>query len=77
MEEFEVSSVATGYHIYKENWTPFVTEHLELKREGGNDKDRYAVAVLRNINAVGHIPRRISAACSLFIQRIGASSTLL
>ena len=55
MEEFEVSSVASRYHIYKETWPPFLTEHLECKREEGNDKDRYAVAVLRHDSVVGHI----------------------
>ena len=76
MEEFEVSSVVRGYHVYKETWTPFLTEHLECKREEGNDKDRYAVAVVRHDSVVGHIARRISAACCLF-KRMGASSALL
>ena len=66
MEKFEVSSVVRGYHIYKETWTPFLTEHLECKWEEGNDKDRYAVAVLRHDSVVGYIVRRISAACCLF-----------
>ena len=47
MEEFEVASVVRGYHIYKETWTPFLMENLECKWEEGNDKDRYAVAVLK------------------------------
>ena len=51
-------------YIYKETWTPFLTEHLECKREEGNDKDRYAIAVLRHDTVVGHIARRISAACT-------------
>ena len=72
MEEFEVSSIVRGYHIYKETWTPFLTEHLECKREEGNYKDRYAVAVLRHDSVVGHIARRISAACTLFIQKNGS-----
>ena len=58
MEEFEVSSVVRGYHIYKETWTPFLTEHLECKREEGNNKDRYAVAMLRHDSVVGHIARK-------------------
>ena len=58
-------------HIYKETWTPFLMEHLECKRKEGNNKDRYAVVVLRH-DTVGHIARRISAACSLFIQKNGS-----
>ena len=40
-------------------------EQLSCKRETGN-KDRYAVAVLQDHNTVGHLPRKISAACSFF-----------
>ena len=70
--KFEVSSVVRGYHVYKETWTPFLTEHLKCKREEGSHKDRYAVAVVRHDSVVGHIAQRISAACSLFIQKNGS-----
>ena len=53
MEEFEVASVVRGYHIYKETWTPFLTEHLEFIREEGNDKDRYTVDVPKHNTVVG------------------------
>ena len=46
-------------------------EELPCKRETGNDKDRYAVAVMRGDTIVGHVPRKISAACSLFLRRNG------
>lgn len=45
--------------------------------ECNNDKDKYAVVMLRKcgsgsgVNIVGHVPRRISAACSHFLQRNG------
>ena len=71
MEEYEVSSVVRGFHVYQRSWCPSMEEQLECLREDGNDKDRYAVAVLRHGSIVGHIPRRISAACSLFIERNG------
>ena len=64
MKELGVASIVRGYHIYKEIWTPFLMEHLECKWEEGNDKDRYAIAVLRQDTVVGHIARRISAACT-------------
>ena len=67
MEEYEVSSVVRGFHVYQRSWSqPSLEEQLECLREAGNDKDRYDVAVLRHGSVVGHIPR-ISAACSLFI----------
>ena len=48
-------------------------EELSCKRELGNDKDRYAVAVvLRDSTTVGHVPRKISAACALFLERDGS-----
>ena len=71
MEEYKVSSVVRGYHVYRRSWSPSLEEQLECRREAGNDKDRYAVAVLKHGSVVGHIPRRISAACSLFIERNG------
>ena len=37
--------------------------------EDSIDKDPYAVAVMKMDDVVGHVPRRISAACSLFLRR--------
>ena len=68
---FEISSFIRGHHIYKSIWTPILKEQLDCVREESNPKDRYAVAVLKNGEIVGHVPRRISAACSLFIHRKG------
>ena len=34
--------------------------------------DRYAVTVLQDCITFGHLPRKISAACSLFLQRGGS-----
>ena len=32
-----------------------------------NESDRYAVAVIEDDSIVGHIPRKISHVCSLFL----------
>ena len=56
-----------GHHIYKSTSTPLLGEVLECKIESGNLQDRYAVAVQRRKTVVG----KISAACSLFLQRAG------
>ena len=53
--EYEVSSVVRGFHVYQQSWSPSLEEQLECLREAGNDKDRYAVAVLRHGSVVGHI----------------------
>ena len=41
-------------------------------REIGNVEDRYAVIVIRGSTMVGHVPRKISAAYLLFLQRKGS-----
>ena len=64
-DQFEVSSVIRGHHVYKHNWSPFNGEELTCLREEDSDKDRYAVAVTRSgSGVVGHVPRGISAACT-------------
>ena len=65
-----------GYHEYKSIWTnPFDGEELICEREVGNHSDPQAVAVKKEIShvlqIVGHVPRRISSICSIFIRRGG------
>ena len=45
-------------------WDASVGEELPCN---GNEKDPYAVAVMRRSTIVGHVPRKISAACSQFL----------
>ena len=71
METYEVESCVRGYHIYKTTWNPALGEELDCQREHGNAQDRYAVAVKCRHTTVGHIPRKISAACSIFLSRSG------
>ena len=73
IDQFEVSSIIRGHHVYKHNWSPFNGEELTCLWEEGNDKDRYAVAVTKSgSSVVGHVPQRISAACALFLQKGGS-----
>ena len=44
------------------------------ERERGNEKDRYAVAVFQNDRIVGHLPRKYSRLCSLFLAKGGQIS---
>ena len=76
MDVFEVESSVRGHHVYMQEWTPFIGEKLECQREETNEQDPYAVAIVkrtagRRTKVVGRVPRRISAACSLFLQRSG------
>ena len=68
--EFVTESVVRGHHVYKDRWTPRLGETLQCLREEGNSKDRYAVAVYkdlnRDLNIVGHVPRTISTLYALY-----------
>ena len=48
-------------------------EELGCTRQSDNIRDPYAVAVMKASTIVGHVPRRISAAASLFLQKDGSS----
>ena len=67
-----MSSCVRGYHVYGEIWTATLGEELFCSPEVGNVVDRYAVAVKKESGeTVGHLPRKISCMCSMFIQRGG------
>ena len=61
-----VDCCVRGYRVYKKSWEVAVGEELECKRE-----PQYAVAVVREGNVVGHLPTKMSLACSLFIRHGG------
>ena len=50
---------------------PSLRNQLHSQKEGTNDKNRYAIAVVDDGVVVGHIPRKISLVCSLCIKRGG------
>jgi len=68
-----------GYHEYKHIWeSPSPADHLFCQREIRNPHDTYAVAIKGSVTGdgtvatVGHVPRKISAICSIFIRRAGS-----
>ena len=65
-----------GYYVYKDIWIASVGEELPCQRENGNRADPFAVAVVKNGVTVGHIPRKISSVCSLFLRRNGVMTVL-
>ena len=76
MDVLEVESSVRGHHVYMQEWTPFIGEKLECQREEANEQDPYAVVIVKRTagcrtKVVVHVPKRISAACSLFLQRSG------
>ena len=77
MNVFVVDSCIRGHHVSKSFWTSSIDETLSCEREEGNMYDPYAVSMFQSENArvVGHIPRKISAACSLFLCHEGNTIT--
>ena len=69
MESVEIASCVRGHHIYQATWKPKAGEKLEWCREEDNLHDPYAVAMKKGETIVGHVPRTISAACSLFLKK--------
>ena len=71
--EFVVSSCIRGYHVYRTVWTAVLGEEMLCEREPSNVVDRYAVAVKKHGSGVivGHLPKKISRLCSMFILRGG------
>ena len=68
---FEIDSVVRGYHIYKDVWDAHIGTELPCLPESNNREDRYAVAVMDGDLVVGHVPRKISFICNLFLRHSG------
>ena len=45
---------------------------LEKVMENDNSNDKFAVAVSRNNTIVGHVPRKFSSFCSIFLRKGGS-----
>ena len=58
--------------MYKEILEAAVGEELVCVREPHNSHNHYAVAVKREDVLIGHLPRKLSRLCSLFLRRGGA-----
>ena len=56
----EIESMVRGYHVYKDIWDAAEDELLDCRREPFNSYNPFAVSVIRNGTAVGHIPKKIS-----------------
>ena len=72
-----VESCVRGFHVYQDIWTPSTGERLPCETEDMNPMDPYAVAIKNRREVIGHVPRKISAACFLFIQRGGTLNCII
>ena len=52
----EFQSYVTGHHVYKDIWTPTLSEKLSTATETENHHDKYAVKVLKENEVIGHVP---------------------
>ena len=68
-EHLEINSFMRGYHVYMNIWDAVIGEKLELVREPTNLQDQTAVAVKKDQQIVGHIPKRLSSAMFHFLSR--------
>ena len=68
---YEKESVVRRHDIYKTVWTPVIGEELPVEREEDNQHDQHAVAVVKNGDIVGHMPRSISRVSCFFLERGG------
>ena len=66
-----VEAMIRGYHECQSIWEAKIGENLTCIREPGNVRDPYAVAVTKSESStiVGHVPRKMSAICSLFFSK--------
>ena len=72
MESYKSEKVVHGHHVYESVTTPFIGE-LIRHQESGNRNDPFAVAVSKpaasdSLMVDGHVPQKISAACSVFLE---------
>ena len=76
-ETYEVDSCVCGYHFYGDILTPSVSDLFACEVEDDNSYDENAVAIKDGATVIGHVPRKLSATCSLFISLGGAMNYLI
>ena len=69
---FAYKPYSEGCLGYGTVWKPRIGEILSCSRKGGNRDDPFAVGFQKSSTKVGHVPRRISCICSLFLRQLCA-----
>ena len=69
---FSVEAVVRGYRAYKDIWAAVYGEELPCEREAGNRVDAFAMVVIKDGTVVGHILKKISSVCFLYLCRGGS-----
>ena len=68
---FSVEGMIRGYHVYQDIWDAQQGERLTCIPEVGNIHDPFVISVIKDNTVIGHLPKKISAGCSLFLRRSG------
>ena len=71
VSRFSYESFIRGYHDYKDIWTPETGEVLEVEAEPSNPHHPMAMAVKKNGQVVGHVPRSLAPYTHFFLLRQG------
>ena len=66
-----------GLSRIQDDWNAALGEELQCQRETGNSSDMYAVASMKDSTIAGHLPRKMSRICTLFIRRGGTIACLV
>ena len=67
---FAITFVVRGYHVYKDIWAAEIGSELLCFPEPHNRED--PVAVMDGTSIVGHVPRKISYICYIFLLHSGS-----
>ena len=54
---FEYYSFVRDHNVYCTTWTPVVGGEVAVRRQPDNEHDEYAVAMVKEEEVVGHVPR--------------------
>ena len=57
IKSMDLETFIKGHHIYQNIWTSQLDELLEVSTEPDNPVDKFAVAVKKNQNIVGHLKK--------------------
>ena len=67
--QIQFNSCVSRYQVYQDRWLPLQGEMLASQcEEDSNVYDPFAVKLVKPRVIVGHVPRRISSTCSLFLR---------
>ena len=66
-DEKKMECVIRRYNIYKATWAAAIWEELVCTREATNAANRYTITVMKEETIIGHLPRKISKVCLVFI----------